>query len=94
MPPIDPAKAKVKSTYAHPGTFYSLCADPSGKGAFHRRLWASPTLETTSPCAPGWPVKSSLACSTRSRRCWHGQATWLCSRIHGVVVAALVRWMA
>jgi WD40 repeat protein len=31
MPAIDPAKAKVKTTYAHPGTLYALCADPSGK---------------------------------------------------------------
>ncbi len=31
MPAIDPAKARVKTTYAHPGTFYALCADPSGK---------------------------------------------------------------
>ena len=31
MPAIDPAKAKVKTTYAHPGTMYALCADPSGK---------------------------------------------------------------
>jgi WD40 repeat protein len=31
MPAIDPAKAKVKTTYPHSGTFYALCADPSGK---------------------------------------------------------------
>jgi WD40 repeat protein len=31
MPAIDPAKAKVKTTYPHPATFYALCADPSGK---------------------------------------------------------------
>jgi WD40 repeat protein len=31
MPAIDPAKAKVKTSYAHPATFYALCADPSGK---------------------------------------------------------------
>jgi WD40 repeat protein len=31
MPAIDPTKAKVKTTYPHPATFYGLCADPSGK---------------------------------------------------------------
>ena len=31
LPALDPAKAKVKTTYAHPATFYGLCADPSGK---------------------------------------------------------------
>jgi WD40 repeat protein len=31
MPPIDPAKAKVKTTYPHAATFYALAADPSGK---------------------------------------------------------------
>jgi WD40 repeat protein len=31
MPPIDPTKAKVKTTYSHAATFYALCADPAGK---------------------------------------------------------------
>ncbi len=31
MPAIDPTKAKVKTTYPHAATFYSLCADPSGQ---------------------------------------------------------------
>jgi len=35
MPAIDPAKAKVKTTFPHSATFYSLCADPST-----RRLYA------------------------------------------------------
>jgi WD40 repeat protein len=35
MAPIDPAKAKVRATYKHAGTFYALTADPAG-----RRLYA------------------------------------------------------
>jgi WD40 repeat protein len=31
MPAIDPAKARVKTTFPHPATLYALCADPSGK---------------------------------------------------------------
>ena len=29
---IDPAKAKVKATFAHPGTLYAVAADDQGRG--------------------------------------------------------------
>lgn len=34
MTPIDPAKAKAKTTFNHPGTFYALCADSGRKRVY------------------------------------------------------------